>query len=67
MCGLGLAMPMMRELAEMLYEFEGPFVVNHRAFAQEFGIRITPLRNTIRATLAWYRSQAGVVHAASPA
>ncbi|HNP88617.1 MAG TPA: hypothetical protein PKK78_20945 [Kouleothrix sp.] len=33
---------------------------------QAFGTRITPLRDAIRATLAWYRSQAGVVHAASP-
>lgn len=64
--GLGLATPMMRELAEMLYEFEEPFVVDHSAFAKAFGTRITPLRDAIRATLAWYRSQAGRVHAASP-
>jgi nucleoside-diphosphate-sugar epimerase len=56
--GLGLVMPMMRELAEMLYEFEEPHVVDHSRFAQAFGDHATPLSEAIRTTLAWYQEQA---------
>lgn len=56
--GLGLAMPIMRELAEMLYEFEEPFVVDHGKFARAFGDHATPLRQAIGATVAWYQERA---------
>lgn len=56
--GLGLAMPIMRELAEMLYEFEEPFVVDHGKFARAFGDHTTPLRQAIGATVAWYQERA---------
>ena len=35
--GLGLVNPMMRELAEMLYEFEEPFVLDTAKFDTTFG------------------------------
>lgn len=53
--GMGLFMPMMRELAEMLYEFEEPFVVDHSKYEQCFGTNTTPHREAIRRTLDWYR------------
>ena len=53
--GLALFMPMMRELNEMLYEFEEPFIVDHSKFEQAFGNHATPLREAIRTTVAWYR------------
>ena len=53
--GLALFMPMMRELDEMLYEFEEPFIVDHSKFEQTFGNHATPLREAIRTTVAWYR------------
>lgn len=59
---LGLGMPMMRELAEMLYEFEEPFIVDHQRFAQAFGDHTTPLPEAIRATIDWYRRQAQKPH-----
>jgi hypothetical protein len=34
---MGLFNPGMRELIEMLYEFEEPFVVDHSKFEQAFG------------------------------
>ncbi len=34
---LGLFNPMMREVAEMLYEWEQPFVVDHQKFEKAFG------------------------------
>jgi nucleoside-diphosphate-sugar epimerase len=58
--GLGLVMPLMRELAEMLYEFEEPQVVDHSRFARAFGDHATPLSEAIPATVAWYQGQAEV-------
>jgi nucleoside-diphosphate-sugar epimerase len=54
---LSLVSPIMRELDEMLYEFEEPFILDHRKFEQAFGNHATPLPEAIRATVAWYRQQ----------
>ena len=54
---LGLFNPPLRETIEMLYEFEEPFVVDHSAFERAFGIRATPLREAIKETVRWYRSE----------
>lgn len=47
--------PMMREVKEMLYEFEHPFIVSHRKFEQAFGANPTPHSVAIRQTLQWYK------------
>jgi nucleoside-diphosphate-sugar epimerase len=52
---LSLFNPMMRELDEMLYEFEEPFILDHSKFAQAFGNHATPLREAIRTTVEWFR------------
>jgi hypothetical protein len=52
---LGLASPLLREVAEMLYEFDEPFVVESSAFVQAFGDIATPHREAVRQTLQWYR------------
>lgn len=55
---LGLFDPMMRELKEMLYEFEAPFIVDHSDYAHTFGdFTPTPHREAIRETAAWFRQQ----------
>jgi nucleoside-diphosphate-sugar epimerase len=54
---LGLVNPMMRELAEMAYEFEQPFVLNTSKFQSTFQSTVTPLASAISATVAWYRTQ----------
>jgi hypothetical protein len=46
-------------MIEMLYEFEEPFVVDHSAFEQTFGVQAMPLREAIRETVRWYRRAAG--------
>jgi nucleoside-diphosphate-sugar epimerase len=56
---MGLFNPPLRETIEMLYEFEEPFVVDHSAFERAFGIRATPLREAIKETVRWYRSEGG--------
>jgi nucleoside-diphosphate-sugar epimerase len=47
--------PMMRELKEMLYEFEKPFIVDHTKFQRQFGMDPTPHDQAIGRTLDWYR------------
>ena len=56
---LGLFSPMMRELAEMLYEWERPYVVDHSKFERAFGAATTPHREAIRETVAWFRAHPG--------
>ncbi|MBX9964297.1 MAG: NAD-dependent epimerase/dehydratase family protein [Burkholderiales bacterium] len=59
MVGLaGLFSPQLRELKEMLYEFDRDFVVDSSRFEGAFGIRATPLRDSLARTLAWFRSTA---------
>jgi len=54
---MGLFNPGMREMIEMLYEFEEPFVVDHSKFEQAFGEQATPLKEAIGETVRWYRSK----------
>lgn len=46
----------MRELAELLYQFEQPFVMDTAASEAAFGLRPTPLPEAA-ATVAWWRAQ----------
>jgi nucleoside-diphosphate-sugar epimerase len=55
---LGLFNPLIREITEMLYEFNEPFVVESSKFVQTFGDIATPHQEAIRQTLEWYRSRA---------
>ncbi|HEX2915149.1 MAG TPA: SDR family oxidoreductase [Chloroflexia bacterium] len=52
---LGLFSPMVREVEEMLYEFEEPFLVDHSKFEKAFGNIATPHETAIRETLAWFQ------------
>jgi nucleoside-diphosphate-sugar epimerase len=56
---LGLVNPMLRELAEMAYEFDEPFVLDTSKYESAFGAAGTPLADAIAATVAWYRTRAG--------
>jgi len=56
---LGLANPMMRELAEMAYEFDQPFVLDTSKYQSAFGAAGTPMADAIAATVAWYRTRPG--------
>lgn len=53
---LGLVLPLAREGAEMVYQFEMPFVVDGSAYAARFaGPPPTPYAEGIARTLRWYR------------
>ncbi len=51
----GIFIPGAREMVEMMYEFEKPFIVDSSKFEHAFGIHATPTRRAIKNTLAWYR------------
>jgi nucleoside-diphosphate-sugar epimerase len=53
----GLFIPAAREVVEMMYEFEKPFVVDSSKFTQAFGVQGTPLREAIKTTVAWYKAR----------
>jgi nucleoside-diphosphate-sugar epimerase len=62
MRALGLFNPMMRELAEMSYEFDEPFVLDTTKYQMTFGTAGTPLPAAISATVAWYQSRNATPH-----
>jgi len=51
---LGIFNPLLREVVEMLYQKEEPYVVDGGAFARTFGFTATPLEEGVKKTLAWY-------------
>lgn len=54
---VGLFNPLVRELDEMMYEWEKPYVVDHSKFERAFGAPVTPHAEAIRSTVGWFRSQ----------
>jgi nucleoside-diphosphate-sugar epimerase len=55
----GLFVPEAREMVEMAYQFERPFVVDGSKFERTFGLEPTPLRDAVKATVNWYRTRYG--------
>lgn len=52
----GLFNPTMREMVEMMYQFEQPLRVDHRRSAAALGLQATPARDAVAATKVWLRS-----------
>ena len=55
---LGVFSKDMREVAEMLYQFDAPFVMDSTASEAALGLAPTPLPEAAAATVAWWRAQA---------
>jgi nucleoside-diphosphate-sugar epimerase len=51
----GLFVPVAREMVEMMYEFQKPFVMDSSKFTRTFGMTATPHAQAIRETIAWFR------------
>ena len=56
---LGLFNPTIRELVELSYEFEQPFVLDTSKYESTFGTSTTPLKAAVTATVDWYRGRNG--------
>lgn len=61
---LGLFSVDMRELAETLYQFQRPFVMDARASEEQLGLRPAPLHVAAKATVEWWRSELAPGHGA---
>ncbi len=46
----------LREVKELMYQWELPYRVNHSKWAARFGEQHTPLEEGLRTTLDWYRA-----------
>ncbi len=57
---IGLFNPMVREVKELLYAWEEPYIVDHRRFEKAFGAEVTPHETAIRETVAWFRKHLGM-------
>ena len=55
---IGLFSPTMRELAEVAYQFEAPFILDASRSERELGLAPTPIEEAASETVAWWRTQA---------
>jgi nucleoside-diphosphate-sugar epimerase len=61
----GLFVPPAREMIEMAYEFEEPFLLDSSKIERAFGLRPTPLEEALVETVAWWRGDASDDEAAA--
>jgi nucleoside-diphosphate-sugar epimerase len=54
----GLFVPAAREVIEMAYEFDEPFIVDCSKIERAFGLTPTLLEESVPATVAWWRAHA---------
>lgn len=54
----GFVSPLLRELQEVRYQFERPFVLDSHAAQEVLGIAPTPEKEQTAATVAWWRDRA---------
>jgi nucleoside-diphosphate-sugar epimerase len=52
----GLFNPVLREVGEMHYEFDAPYLIDASKYLAAFGGAPTPHREGLRQTVAWYRT-----------
>lgn len=55
---LGVLNPALRELPEVAYQFERPFVLDSTAAQDAFGLTPTPWETVLDGVINWYRSRA---------
>ncbi|MEU7278768.1 NAD-dependent epimerase/dehydratase family protein [Streptomyces sp. NPDC045431] len=49
--------PLIREVKEIRYQFDRPFVADASAYEAAFTVRATPLDEQVKATVAWWRER----------
>jgi len=56
---ISVVVPLMREISEMLYQWDEPFVVDDQRFRQRFGMNPTDADAAAQATVNWARGAYG--------
>lgn len=54
---LGLFVPMVREIKEMAYQWDEPFIVDDSRFRQAFAVQPTEIEEAARNTVAWAKDR----------
>ncbi|AJT65972.1 hypothetical protein T261_4318 [Streptomyces lydicus] len=54
---VSLFSPLLRELKEIRYQFDRPFVADTSAYEAAFALRATPVDEQIEATVSWWRER----------
>ncbi|MFF8788905.1 NAD-dependent epimerase/dehydratase family protein [Streptomyces sp. NPDC015125] len=54
---VSLVSPLLRELKEIRYQFDLPFVVDSRAYEAAFAVRATPVDEQVKETVDWWRER----------
>ncbi|PHQ48305.1 NAD-dependent epimerase [Streptomyces cinnamoneus] len=49
--------PLIRELKEIRYQFDRPFILDASAYASAFTLRATPVDQQVKATVDWWRER----------
>ena len=49
--------PIVKEIKEISYQFEKPFIMDHSKYEKRFGLNITPHKEAIETTLEWYTKE----------
>ncbi|MFF7024651.1 NAD-dependent epimerase/dehydratase family protein [Streptomyces klenkii] len=49
--------PLIRELKEIRYQFDRPFIVDSSAYEAEFAVRATAVDEQVKATVEWWRQR----------
>ncbi len=49
--------PIVKEIKELSYQFEKPFIMDHSKYEKKFGLNITPHKKAIESTLEWYAKE----------
>lgn len=57
LAALGLFSSQVRELKEVAYQFNAPFILESSAFTEAFGLEATPLEEACAATVAWWQAK----------
>lgn len=52
----GLFIPPLREMEEMMYQLDRPYVIDASDFTDTFGVEPTPLDASVAETVAWFRA-----------
>ena len=60
---VSLFSPPVREIMEMMYEFEEPYVMDDQKVRHAFGLIETPLADSLRATADWWRERSSATTA----
>jgi nucleoside-diphosphate-sugar epimerase len=61
---IGVFAPFLRELPEMAYQWQRPFVLDDSRFRARFGFGATPIDEQVAATVAWARARFAIDRAA---